>query len=400
MLFGLLLCLAVWDAVWLAEKQKNLKQTKGRYNEMKKILAFVLAVACTLSLAGCGGNNARPENVSDAPVEEQLPEPGGAASFNDEGSETHTSDSDHSGEKYAALWDGTVVCERMLAVGEDGTKWYTVDPDNTVGQVKIEFTGPANRNSGDEKVAYKLTDDGTVVPDNEDILPKVAPRSNSMTNHVWTMTEIYGHCLCSMYDGRFYDFDNPFWIDNETPGVNSSDPNGYWEGVEIDMSVKYCDIYVYEDGAFVWSGFMALKDARDFAQKMNQNGGSYAVLWGDGTSIGDVLDANGVGSQQFDQESFNEYFGDKFRWIISGVDVPDGDMDPSVLDALVGVLGNPYSAGGEWNMVSSEYFDASEGYPCVYAWWLGDDWGFLEVDATNQTVCVANRPVTISQLAD
>ena len=208
---------------------------------------------------------------------------------------------DHSGENYAMLWDGTIVCERMLSRGSNGAEWYFVDLTNTVGQVKIEFTA---------------------------------------------------------------------------------------------------------------------------LDKQKNDIGKRTIYWGDGTTVGDILNANGLETNEF-----NKGFGADFVWEKADVDVPDGDVDPSVsvtayakgfsfhaisqsltylsgyaakpdvlvngvsaydIDAMVSVLGKPHSVGGSWNMVSADYFDASQGYPQIYEWWLGDDWGFLEVDVVNQTVFIGH----------
>ena len=146
--------------------------------------------------------------------------------------------------------------------------------------------------------------------------------------------------------------------------------------------------------------------------KQKNDIGKRTVYWGDGTTVGDVLNANNLTAAEL-----YTGFGADFGWLKSDVNVPDGEVDPAAslsayvrefgfyaskpdltvngvsaydIDAMVSVLGKPHSIGGSWSMVSADYFDASQGYPQIYEWWLGDDWGFLEVDVVNQTVFIGH----------
>ena len=155
---------------------------------------------------------------------------------------------------------------------EDGVEHediYVKPTGQTVDEMYGSDPNAGEDSSGEESsgsggTTYEVKDDGSV---DAAYIRYAAPRPNM--NHVWEWQVMGQGSLYSMYDGRFYERANSFW-----GKAGESDPEGYWSGIEIDTSKKYCDIYVYENGEFHWSTFMPLEEAEAIARENSGHGGS------------------------------------------------------------------------------------------------------------------------------
>ncbi len=391
---------------------------------MKKILAFVLAVACTLSLAGCGGNNARPEDVSDALVEEQLPEPGGAASFDDEGSGAE-------GQPTETPQGGVVsldeIQEKFNSLVYESISGDYNRPDSFKGYVDVwkgtnlvcsfydvnMYDYPLYDETGSENV-YDFS--GLSVNDLISAWgePDTRELDGSITKLVWYLDEPLDRfaddfpdlCVVPVVESKYHtcmtveamneDICNvsvaSCLYHKHSPGENYG---ALWDGTVVceGMLANRTTYFTGIDNVVKKMEITAFLTAFNGNGYAFNNDNEVTMLWGEDYTVSDVVNANpNLGENAFALYAKKENVPDEIdpskplTAYVSGL-YGDfrGDYDNPVyvngvcvrsiddVPALIDVIGTP-SEVSAWNMVSSEYFDASEGYAAKYTWYMDDGW--------------------------